>query len=130
MGTTYKVYCSECGYCGQFHLGGGINSNKLPFILRCLSDKDKLRLQELQEHGINTAISENHIIKRCSCDDGELLREALIVNVTDKSGMLHIFGNSCTNCGEALEILDISKPVLCPKCSEAKLTLNIVGHWD
>ena len=130
MGKIYLAQCSKCDYNIRLHLGNGLNSINIPFLTGCLSEKDALKLDELQEYGISQVIGCNQLIKRCSCSNGEPLYESVIVSVTDKDGKQHTLGNRCTECGKALEIIDISKPVPCPKCGEADLTLNIAGHWD
>lgn len=130
MGNIYNVSCSKCSYSATLHLGGGLNSIRLPFLLKCLNEKDRSELQKLQEYGISHVTGINQMIRRCSCSDGEPLYEAVIVTATDKDGNLHTFGDVCNECGSPLEILDISKPFSCPLCDDCSLEINIVGHWD
>lgn len=130
MGNVYDVKCPQCEYSARLYLGGGLNSIKLPYLLKHLNDEGRGKLKMLNEYGLRYATGSNLLVRRCCCSEGAPIYEAFTVNATDKDGTAHTLGLICDKCGRALEVLDIKKSVLCPLCNKADLEVKIAGHWD
>lgn len=136
MGTIYRATCPSCEYTSDFHLGVGLNSIRLPFLLRGLSETDRSAVVKMNEEGrIRSVVGTNELVKDCDCSNntGKQLPLAvkMILTVTDKEGHTHLFGHQCADCGKKLlRYPDIAEPIPCPVCGKSHLKFQTVGHWD
>ncbi|MBR5229317.1 MAG: hypothetical protein IKW01_00555 [Firmicutes bacterium] len=138
MGVIYRATCPSCEYTSDFHLGGGLSSINLPFLLKVLSEADRAAVEKMNEEGrISSVMGTNELVKACDCGVGNNaagqppLTAKMILAVTDKEGSTHLFGHKCADCGkELIRYPDITKPVPCPVCGNSHLEFRTIGHWD
>lgn len=130
MGIIYKAYCPECEYETRIYLGGGMLSINLKRSAAVLPKKEQEQVFNLLKED---KIKEFNIEKKITqCKVCQIIKSDTIIDITEKNGNLHRFGDMCSRCKNKMIIYNegAEGKYLCPECHKGLLMFLEEGLWD
>ncbi len=121
-----RRFKSDCGYSEDIFYGVGINAiDERQVESRFPESYKTIKAGMLSGKILSTMVStETGICLKC--------RKIVPLNVLDitcSDGSGFKITGKCPDCGEACNIVDVDKPIICPKCGNP-MENEIVGNWD